>query len=75
MIAPRVVPVRSVTRRKIVSPEGETREEMIRKAAYLLAERRGFCPGGELADWLAAEHQVDSWLESCGAAVRPARPS
>jgi len=75
MIAPRVVPVRTVTRRKIVSAEGQTREEMIRTAAYLLAERRGFRPGGELQDWLVAERQIDSWLESAGAAVRLARAS
>ncbi len=75
MIAPRVVPVRTVTRRKLVSAEGETREEMIRTAAYLLAEHRGFRPGGELEDWLAAERQVDAWLERGGAAVRPARAS
>jgi hypothetical protein len=72
MIAPRVVPVRTVMRRKMLSSAGETREEMIRKAAYLLAERRGFRPGRELEDWLAAEHQVDHWLECGGAAVRPA---
>jgi hypothetical protein len=26
--------------------------------AYYLAEKRGFQPGGELQDWLAAEHLV-----------------
>jgi hypothetical protein len=75
MIAPRVVPVRTVTRRKIVSAEGETREQMIRTAAYLLAQRRGFRPGGELEDWLAAEREIDSSLESGSAAVRPVRAS
>lgn len=32
------------------------REEWIATAAYYLAERRGFVPGGEVADWLMAEH-------------------
>ncbi|HTY48861.1 MAG TPA: DUF2934 domain-containing protein [Steroidobacteraceae bacterium] len=39
-----------------------TRDELIRKAAYLRAERRGFAPGGQVDDWLAAEHAVDQWI-------------
>ena len=35
------------------------REERIRIAAYLLAEQRGFTPGHELSDWLAAEAEID----------------
>lgn len=35
------------------------REERIRVAAYLLAEQRGFTPGHELEDWLAAETADD----------------
>jgi hypothetical protein len=31
------------------------REAMIRTDAYFLAERRGFLPGHEIDDWLAAE--------------------
>jgi DUF2934 family protein len=37
---------------------------MIAKAAYLRAERRGFAPGGEDADWLAAEAEVDALLSA-----------
>lgn len=33
-------------------------EDEIRKVAYLLSERRGFAPGYEREDWLAAEHEV-----------------
>ncbi len=33
-------------------------EEEIRRLAYLLAERRGFEPGHEAEDWLAAEREV-----------------
>ncbi len=35
------------------------RECMIREAAYLRAERRGFCGGSAEQDWLEAEHEVD----------------
>jgi hypothetical protein len=34
------------------------REEMVRTAAYFRAERRGFAPGYEWEDWLAAEAEV-----------------
>ena len=33
-------------------------EDEIRRAAYLLAERRGFEPGHDAEDWLAAEREV-----------------
>jgi hypothetical protein len=35
---------------------------MIAEAAYYLAERRGFAPGHELEDWLAAEAEIDREL-------------
>lgn len=38
------------------------RREMIATSAYLRAERRGFDNGSELADWLAAEEEVDAWI-------------
>lgn len=37
----------------------EAREAMIREAAYYLSERRGFAPGHDLDDWLAAEAAID----------------
>lgn len=40
----------------------ETQRMMIAEAAYYCAERRGFAPGGELADWLAAEAQIRARL-------------
>lgn len=46
------------------------REELIRTAAYFRAERRGFAPGGELADWLEAEREIDRWIETRGAPHR-----
>ena len=33
-------------------------DEEIRRLAYLMAERRGFEPGHESDDWLAAEQEV-----------------
>jgi len=33
-------------------------DEEIRRLAYLLSERRGFEPGHETDDWLAAEHEI-----------------
>jgi hypothetical protein len=43
------------------------REPMIRSAAYLRSLNRGFQPGKELKDWLAAEREIDH-LIACGAA-------
>ncbi len=38
------------------------RRQAIEQAAYYRAERRGFEPGHELEDWIAAEAQVDAAL-------------
>jgi len=37
----------------------EERAHLIAEAAYYRAEARGFAPGNEVGDWLAAEHDVD----------------
>jgi len=34
-------------------------EEEVRRLAYLMAERRGFEPGHEAEDWLAAEREIN----------------
>lgn len=44
----------------------EEREQMISEAAYYRAERRGFAPGNEIEDWLHAETEVDSLIQSGG---------
>jgi Protein of unknown function (DUF2934) len=44
----------------------ENRGVSIARAAYLIAERRGFTPGHELEDWLAAENEVDQRLAGEG---------
>ena len=45
-----------------------SREARIERAAYQRAQGRGFHPGSELDDWLAAEREVDA--ESFGASAR-----
>lgn len=42
----------------------DDRRAMIAEAAYLRAERRGFTPGHETEDWLAAEVEVDALLRA-----------
>ena len=42
----------------------EERDRLIAIAAYYRAERRGFAPGRELEDWLAAEAEVEAQLAS-----------
>jgi hypothetical protein len=42
----------------------EARRGMIAQAAYLRAKARGFAPGGEVEDWLAAETEVDALLRA-----------
>jgi hypothetical protein len=44
---------------------------LVQLAAYVRAERRGFAPGHELADWLAAEAEVAATL----AKKPPAKPA
>lgn len=51
----------SMPPRVALSREG--RERLIAESAYLRAERRGFAPGHEVEDWLAAETEVDALLK------------
>ena len=44
----------------------EDRGDSISRLAYLKAARRGFVPGHELDDWLAAEDEVDQRLAGEG---------
>ncbi len=46
----------------------EDRHASIAKAAYFRAEMRGFAPGHEVEDWLAAEEEVDQRLMGEGRA-------
>ena len=61
----RRAPRKSVAFREGACPmdlNADQRWRMVSEAAYFNAERRGFSPGGEVADWLAAEGQVDTLL-------------
>jgi len=40
----------------------EQRAALIAEAAFFRAESRGFAPGHEVEDWLAAESEVDAKL-------------
>jgi hypothetical protein len=40
----------------------EQRAALIAEAAFFRAEKRGFAPGHEVEDWLAAESDVDARL-------------
>lgn len=42
---------------------GIDRQEMISVAAYFRAANRGFAGSDALADWLAAEAEIDAMLE------------
>ena len=42
----------------------EQRAALIAEAAFFRAEKRGFAPGHETEDWLAAEVEVDATLMS-----------
>jgi hypothetical protein len=44
-----------------MAPEA-SRHDMIALVAYYRAQSRGFAPGGEFEDWLAAEAEVDGRL-------------
>jgi hypothetical protein len=44
------------------------RREMIAAEAYRIAEQRGFAPGHEFDDWIAAESLIDAKLGSARAA-------
>ncbi|MGA8146797.1 MAG: DUF2934 domain-containing protein [Gallionellaceae bacterium] len=45
------------------------RDEMIAVAAYYRAEHRGFDGGDPVADWLAAEAEIDAALNNPGETV------
>jgi len=71
----RAVKSRARTRRRVAQPasnsivtlssayiEPETRDALIAEAAYFRSSHRGFEPGHEVDDWLAAESEIDAAL-------------
>lgn len=49
---------------KVASHAAPIDRWQIEREAYLRAERRGFEPGHELEDWLAAEHSLGARAEA-----------
>ena len=67
----KVAPVKAAAARrppKAAPSVPADRESMVRMAAFFRAERRGFAPGYEIEDWLAAEAEVSGLGQSKPAA-------
>ena len=62
--ARRAVLTRPATSAGTRAVSAEIRRVMIAERAYLRAERRGFAPGREAEDWLAAEVEIESLLRA-----------
>jgi hypothetical protein len=52
----------SIITRSSAYIEPEARDAMIAEAAYFRSAHRGFEPGHEVDDWLAAESEIDAAL-------------
>ena len=61
-------PAKRPSRASAPGPAPAEREVRVRMAAYFRAERRGFAPGYETEDWLAAEAEVGGSEQSRPAA-------
>jgi len=55
-------PSNSIVTRSSAYIEPEARDAMISEAAYFQSAHRGFEPGHEIDDWLAAESEIDAAL-------------
>lgn len=55
-------PANSIVTRSSAYIEPEARDAMIAEAAYFRSAHRGFEPGHEIDDWLAAESDIDGAL-------------
>jgi len=55
-------PANSIVTRSSAYMEPEARDAMIAEAAYFRSAHRGFEPGHEVDDWLAAESEIDGAL-------------
>jgi hypothetical protein len=52
------ITIRAIEEAATVGCGPDLRHAMTAEAAYYLAERRGFKPGHELEDWVAAEGEI-----------------
>jgi phage terminase Nu1 subunit (DNA packaging protein) len=64
--APRTPPKRAVPAKTMGPVSREERWHMIAEAAYYRAKQRDFAAGDAVADWLAAEAEVDRILGEQG---------
>ena len=55
----------SIIEHALITCTPEQRQTMISEAEYFLAQRRAFCSGHDLEDWLLAESQIDAAI-ACG---------
>ena len=55
-------PAPSIVTRSSAYAEPPEREAMIAESAYFRSAHRGFEPGHEVDDWLAAESEIDAAL-------------
>ena len=65
---PAAQPASEVQYPNFVDPQ--QRATLIARAAYFRSQDRGFAPGHELEDWLAAEAEVDAQLLGGSEAAR-----
>jgi hypothetical protein len=63
-------PPNSIVTQSSAFIEPDERHAMISECAYHRARARGFDPGHELEDWLAAEAEIDAVLVSQHSAAR-----
>jgi len=61
-IPSKMKPKRQADTPKNIIGNGIDREELISVAAYFRAKNRGFEGGDSMADWLAAEAEIDAML-------------
>lgn len=55
-------PTHSIVTRSSAYIEPQEREALIAESAYFRSAHRGFEPGHEIDDWLAAESEIDAAL-------------
>ena len=60
----RATPTRRQAEEAITDGKSSIDPEHVAMAAYYRAEQRGFAPGQELEDWLAAERQLQNGPDS-----------
>ena len=67
-------PAKAAVRKQVARavPTQAQRDEMVRMAAYFRAEQRGFTPGNEWEDWLAAEAEISAFVQPAAAPPRKA---